>query len=123
MSDSSEAIVRSMFRAYESNDRDLAEKLIANTFSFTSPMDHKLDRDTYFKTCWPDGFIKKFDLELVASIGEKVFVIYNATTTSKKFRNTEVFTVKNNQIAEVEVYFGWDLPHPASLGTHSSHNK
>jgi hypothetical protein len=38
------------------------------------------------------------------------------TTEDKKFRNTEVFTVRGNQLVEVEVYFGWDIPHAAPAG-------
>ena len=34
----------------------------------------------------------------------------------KGFRNTEVYTVRDGKIAEVEVYFGWSLPHPAEPG-------
>ena len=32
------------------------------------------------------------------------------------FRNTEILTVRNGQIVEVEVYFGWSIPHKAEPG-------
>ena len=32
------------------------------------------------------------------------------------FRNTEIVTVRGGQIVDVEVYFGWDLPHKAPPG-------
>jgi predicted enzyme related to lactoylglutathione lyase len=33
-----------------------------------------------------------------------------------RFRNTEIVTVRNNQIAKVDVYFGWTIPHEAKPG-------
>jgi hypothetical protein len=32
------------------------------------------------------------------------------------FRNTEIVTVGDGKIAEVEVYFGWSLPYEAPAG-------
>ena len=37
-------------------------------------------------------------------------------TNGKRFRNTEILTIRDNQIIEVEVYFGWSLPHKAPHG-------
>ena len=37
-------------------------------------------------------------------------------TSGKIFRNTEVLTVRNEKIVEVEVYFGWSNPHKAQAG-------
>jgi hypothetical protein len=48
--------------------------------------------------------------------GERAFVTYEAATADKRFRNTEVLTVRGGQLVEVEVYFGWDLPHKAPDG-------
>jgi hypothetical protein len=31
-------------------------------------------------------------------------------------RNTELFTQRNGKIVEVEVYFGWSIPHEAPEG-------
>ena len=33
-----------------------------------------------------------------------------------RLRNSEVITVRDNQVIEVEVYFGWTLPHLAPPG-------
>ena len=42
---------------------------------------------------------------------------YEGTNTSGGvFRNTEVFTVENGKVREVEVYFGWGVPHRAAPG-------
>ena len=48
---------------------------------------------------------------------EKVYVIYDAKTTAgKRFRNSELLTVKDGKITKVEVYFGWTTPHKAPPG-------
>jgi hypothetical protein len=49
--------------------------------------------------------------------GERVFVTYEGRNTSgKAFRNTEILTVKHGKLVDVEVYFGWTLPHAAAAG-------
>jgi len=46
-----------------------------------------------------------------------VFVTYEGhTKNGERFRNTEIVTVRNGQIVEVEVYFGWSIPHEAKPG-------
>lgn len=112
------AIGRAAYEAYVTKDRAAIEALIANDFHFTSPLDNRLDRATYFARCWPNseatvGF--KF-IHLVRD-GERVFVTYEGRGAGgRRFRNTEIVTVRGTQIAEVEVYFGWDLPHKAPAG-------
>jgi hypothetical protein len=50
--------------------------------------------------------------------GEQVFVTYEARgACGRRFCNTEILTVRGAQITEVEVYFGWDLPHKAAVGS------
>ena len=34
----------------------------------------------------------------------------------RRFQNTEVLIVRGGKIVEVEVYFGWYVPHPAPPG-------
>ena len=47
----------------------------------------------------------------------RVFVTYEGERASGgRFRNTEVLTVRGEQIVEVEVYFGWNVPHDAADG-------
>ena len=57
-------------------------------------------------------------LEKGAEIGERAFIVYEAATSAKRFRNCELHTVRDGKLVSVEVYFGWDLPHPAPLGGH-----
>jgi ketosteroid isomerase-like protein len=116
------AVVRGVYKAYETKDRAAIEALLAKDFHFTSPLDNRLDRATYFKVCWPNSeSVQGFDLVNLAVDGERAFVTYEARWAhkgSRAFRNTEVFTVRNGKVVEVEVYFGWSIPHDAPAGAH-----
>jgi hypothetical protein len=46
-------IARAAYEAYVAKDRAAIEKLIAPDFHFTSPLDNRIDRATYFARCWP----------------------------------------------------------------------
>jgi len=49
--------------------------------------------------------------------GERVFVTYEGQGAGgKRFRNTEILTIRDGQICDVEVYFGWSIPHEAAPG-------
>jgi hypothetical protein len=46
-----------------------------------------------------------------------VFVTHEGRSTSgKRFRNSEILTVHDGKIVDVEVYFGWAIPHEAAEG-------
>lgn len=111
-------IARAGYEAYAANDRAALEDLIAPDFHFTSPLDNRINRKTYFERCWPNSkFIKAFKFIHLVPDGQRVFVTYEARRVDGTlFRNTEIVTVREDQIAEVEVYFGWNLPHPAPSG-------
>jgi ketosteroid isomerase-like protein len=111
-------IARAAFLAYVDKDRAAIEALIAEDFRFTSPRDNGLDRAGYFARCWPNSnTITGFDFIHVAPAGEQVFVTYEGQTSrGKRFRNTEILTIRDGQIHAVEVYFGWSIPHEAPAG-------
>ena len=111
-------IVKQCYQAYVDKDRAAIEAVLAEDFHFTSPLDNRLDRDTYFKRCWPNSeTTAEFDFKAIVPMDDRVFVSYEAATKAgKRFRTTEVLTVRNGKIVEVEVYFGWDLPHEAPIG-------
>jgi ketosteroid isomerase-like protein len=116
--DAKAGIARACYEAYISKDRATIEALIAEDFHFTSPIDNRLDRATYFDRCWPNSRnIEAFDFIHILSEDDKVFVTYEGRgTDGHRFRNTEILTVKDNQITEAEVYFGWSIPHKAPPG-------
>lgn len=116
--DDAVAIARAGYDAYVAKNRAAIEKLIAEDFHFTSPLDNRIDRLTYFARCWPNSEkIKGFDFINLVPDGDRVFVTYEGhSTNGDGFRNTEIVTVRDGQIVEVEVYFGWSIPHKAEPG-------
>lgn len=118
MARSNASIARASYRAYADNDRDAIEALIADDFRFTSPLDNRIDRATYFARCWPvSARIADFRFVRVLEQDDTVVVTYEGRNTDGGgFRNTEVLTLRDGLIVEVEVYFGWSLPHPAAPG-------
>jgi ketosteroid isomerase-like protein len=106
------------YDAYVQKDRDALEALIAPDFHFTSPLDNRIDRKTYFERCWPNSkTISAFEFINEAVQGDRVYVTYEGRATNgHRFRNTEVLTVQGSQIVDVEVYFGWSIPHEAPSG-------
>ena len=112
------AIVRQCYQAYADSDRAVAEAVIADDFHFTSPLDNRIDRATYFARCWPNNeWITGYEFVRLIRDGDQVVVTYiGQSSRGKPFRNTEVLTVRDGKIVEVEVYFGWSLPHKAAEG-------
>jgi ketosteroid isomerase-like protein len=113
------ALVRASYEAYVTKDRALLERLLAEDFHFTSPLDNRMDRAAYFKRCWPNSArIAAFEFIHLIPDRERVFVTYEARNVDgTRFRNTEIMTLRDDQIVNVEVYFGWSLPHPAPAGS------
>jgi ketosteroid isomerase-like protein len=111
-------IARTAYRAYVDKDRSMIEALIADDFHFTSPLDNRIDRKTYFERCWPNSkTISAFEFVHLVAHGDRVLVTYESTSTDgHRFRNTEIVTVRNSQLVDVEVYFGWSIPHEAPAG-------
>lgn len=111
-------IARACYEAYVAKDRAAIDALIAENFHFTSPIDNRLDRATYFTRCWPNSQkITGFDFIHIVPKGDQVFVTYEGHGTGgHRFRNTEILTVRKGQIVEAEVYFGWSIPHKAPEG-------
>jgi ketosteroid isomerase-like protein len=112
------AIARRSYQAYVDKDRAAIESVIADDFHFTSPLDNRLDRKTYFERCWPNSErIEGFDfIHLVPDV-DRVFVTYEGRAAGgRRFRNTEILTVRAGQLVDVEVYFGWSIPHEAKAG-------
>ena len=116
--ESNVAVARAAYQAYVTKDRSSLEALIADDFHFTSPLDNRIDRDTYFERCWPNSERSEgFDFIHLVTAGDRVFATYEAHVAGGgRFRNTEVLTLRGGRIVDVEVYFGWSIPHPARPG-------
>jgi len=111
------AAVKAALQAYVDKDRAAIEAVIGDPYTFTSPLDNALNRQTYFSRCWPNSknmttiqVIQAFEAD------DRACVVYEASTAAKRFRNAELHTVRDGRIVATEVYFGWDLPHKAAPG-------
>jgi ketosteroid isomerase-like protein len=113
------AIVKAVYEAYVRKDRAAIEALLAADFHFTSPLDNRLDRKTYFDRCWPNSAnIADFKfIHVIANNGVVVVTYEGSTNSGHRFRNTELLTVRGAQVSSVEVYFGWSIPHKAAAGS------
>jgi ketosteroid isomerase-like protein len=109
------AITKACFDAYVRKDRSAIELLIGDEFHFTSPLDNRIDRKTYFERCWPNSqHIAEFNLVHAVPFEDNVVAVYEGKSSDGEiFRNTEIFTLRNEKIVDVEVYFGWTIPHQA----------
>jgi len=112
------ARARAYYQSYVDKDRAAMEALLAPDFHFSSPLDNRLDRATYFQRCWPNSaVISAFELENLVADGDRVFVTYDGQGEgSKGFRNTEILSFRDDKVIEVQCYFGWPVPHPAAAG-------
>lgn len=104
-------LAQQVYQAFAQGEREKIERLFSDEFTFHSPPDPRLDRDGYFERCWPgSGKEQQFEFVRLIESGDEVVVTYEATRgDGTRFRNTEVLTFSGDQIAEVEVYFGWNL--------------
>jgi ketosteroid isomerase-like protein len=103
-------LVRSLYRAYQQQDRDALERLIAPGFTFSSPLDDRIDRAAYFDRCYPNPDLDGFEFKRVADLGGEVVVTYELVRKNgTRARNTEILGVADGQVTSAEVYFGWDL--------------
>lgn len=101
-------VVEAYCGAYVSEDRALAETLLADDFTFTSPNDHAIDKTTYFERCWPNGDSRhRQRVESILIDGDRAWLAYTCETAEgKSFRNAEFITFRGERIASVNVYFG-----------------
>jgi len=102
-------IVRASFDAYLGQDRDTAERLIAQDLVFTSPQDDHIDKAAYLERCFPtaDRLVSQEILELVGAGEDGVFILYEyELKTGERHRNTEFITVRGGQLVEIQVFFG-----------------
>lgn len=103
--------VRDLYRAFTTGEREVPERLLADDFTFYAPPDPGIDRERYFERCWPAaGTFKDYVPVREVEHGDEVIVTYEATRADDtRFRNTEIFTFRGEQLVRTEVYFGWDL--------------
>ncbi|WP_202081485.1 nuclear transport factor 2 family protein [Caldalkalibacillus salinus] len=104
-------LVRGYFNAYETKERETLEGLLSRDFTFSSPVDDKIDRGTYFARCWPScKDIHEYRIHHLFTDVNEAFVGYECELNSGvTFQNMEHFRFFDNQIKEIIVYFGYDF--------------
>lgn len=101
-------LVKSVFRAFQNQEREKLENLLSSEFIFSSPHDKRLNKEQYFEICYPfSEKIKAFEFQSIVEKGNEVFVIYKCSSIDQDdFINTEYFTIENGKIKSVNVFFG-----------------
>jgi hypothetical protein len=102
---------RELYVAFAAGDRDVVGGILADEFTFSSPVDVGLDRAGYFERCWPGaGQEQQFEFVRLFETGDEVIVTYEMTRQDGgRGRNTEILTFDGDRITGAEVYFGWNL--------------
>ncbi|HEY6470115.1 MAG TPA: nuclear transport factor 2 family protein [Candidatus Dormibacteraeota bacterium] len=102
-------VVRESLDAYQRQDIELASKLLADDFRFTSPQDDHIDKAAYLERCFPtaDRFVASEVIAIVAAGDDAVLLLYEYELTSgERYRNTEYITVRHGKLVETQVFFG-----------------
>jgi ketosteroid isomerase-like protein len=111
-----EKIIRAYYTAFEKKDWNSMEQILADGFTFSSPVDDHISLKLFKERCWPNAYkIKRFDVDKLVVNGDDAFVIYNGwTTDGKLFRNSEYFKFTNGKIRENNCFFGPGINYPDS---------
>src|ERR1700743_2598075 len=70
---SNEKIVKGWYTAFLNKDWNLMEQVLADGFTFSSPLDDHIDLKAFKGRCWPNAYkIKKVDVDKVVENGDDV---------------------------------------------------
>jgi ketosteroid isomerase-like protein len=118
LSRKNEATVRKYYRAWEGKDWRPIDILLADDFTFTSPVDDHISKSAFKAGCWDtqNAFIERLDLKRVIGTSNEAFVLYvGHTTNGKAFRNVEYLRLRGEQVEAVECYFGAQNNFPSAV--------
>lgn len=105
-----EATVRKWYKEWETTkDWHAFDILLADDFTFTSPLDDHIGKSAFKAKCWDTqiAFVERIDLKHVIGRDNEAFVMYvGHTTNGKTFRNVEYLRLKGEQLQAIECYFG-----------------
>ncbi|HEV3325576.1 MAG TPA: nuclear transport factor 2 family protein [Puia sp.] len=109
-------IVKAWYTAWEKSDWNSMTQILADGFTFSSPLDDHIKINVVKERCWPNsGKIKTVDVQQVIMNGDAVFVIANGfNTDGKLFRNCDYFKLKDGKISSYECFFGPGINYPTS---------
>ena len=109
-------VIKAWYSAFEKKDWNSMQLLLADGFTFSSPLDDHIDIKAFKERCWPNAYkIKRFDVDKMVVDGDVAFVITNGyTTAGKLFRNSDCFKLKDGKITAYECFFGPGVNYPNS---------
>lgn len=109
-------IIKAWYTAWEQRDWNSMTQILADGFTFSSPLDDHIKINAVKERCWPNaGKFKRIDVQQVIMNGDAVFVITNGYTTAGKFmRNCDYFKLKDGKIMAYECFFGPGVNYPNS---------
>jgi hypothetical protein len=113
-------VVRNYYVAWEKKDWPRLDRLLADGFTFSSPLDDHISRSDYKAGCWDTqiAFIDRFDLKQVIATDNQAFVMYLChTANGKTFQNVEYFQLQGGKVKAVECYFGGKASFPSAVST------
>jgi hypothetical protein len=108
--------IHAWYGAFEKKDWNSIQQILADGFTFSSPLDDHISLAKFRERCWPNAYnIKRFDVEKVVIDGDNAFVITNGWTNSDKlFRNCDSFKFRDGKISAYECFFGPGINYPDS---------
>jgi ketosteroid isomerase-like protein len=100
-------LVRRYYASYEKDDRDALDAAVTPSFTFTSPLDDRIDRDAFFARCWPmHERITSFTLLDVCADESHALVRYlGAMNDGSEFSNAEHLEFVDDAIEHIDVFF------------------
>ena len=111
--------VKAWYTAWQNGDWNSMSQILADGFTFTSPLDDHLKMDVFKSRCWKPNAskIKSVDVQEMITNGDTIFIIGNATNPNGKFfRNCDYFKLKDGKIISYECFFGPGINYPTNTG-------
>jgi ketosteroid isomerase-like protein len=116
-------MIRKYYAAWDTKDWHAIDMLLAEDFTFSSPLDDHIRKSDFKAKCWDAqiAFIDRFDLKHVIGTGNEAFVMYVChTANAKTLRNVEYFQLRDDKVRAVECYFGGKSSFPSAVSTGST---
>jgi ketosteroid isomerase-like protein len=120
MRSKSQETVRKYYSAWETKGWHSIDVLLADDFTFSSPLDDHISKSAFKAGCWDTqiAYIDRFDLKQVIGADNEAFVMYVChTMNGKTFRNVEYFQFREGRVKAVECYFGGKSTFPSAVST------
>jgi len=111
--------VKAWYTAWQKGDWNSMTQILADGFTFTSPLDDHLKMDVFQKRCWQPnaGKIKSVDVQELIMNRDAIFVIGNGyNSDGKLLRNCDYFKLKEGKIISYECFFGPGINYPTNTG-------